>query len=248
MAVAREHDALRGKLAFQHVTDRVEGRMVRPRHDELRETRRRELRERDRRPPTDRARRRAPARPARDPVGAVRADRTGADRAQEPAQEDLGVIRSRPMRRAPARLRRTRRPRGSPAATVVAGGSITVSERSPRAGAADGEQRDDAAVRVPDEVVAGLEQVGDERSRRSRSRRDRPADSAGTRDGRARRARTARRAAAAPPRSRDRRRRSRGRRRSAPSDDRNACNEVGRISFNQARFGCHKHADMLRPG
>ena len=51
---------------------------------------------------------------------------------------------------------------GSSSATCVAGGSITVSERSELRSRRGCEQRDHAAVRVPDEVVAGLEQAGDE--------------------------------------------------------------------------------------
>ena len=51
---------------------------------------------------------------------------------------------------------------GSSIATCVAGGSITVSERSDPRSRRGCEQRDHAAVRVADEVVARLEQAGDE--------------------------------------------------------------------------------------
>ena len=204
VAVAREHDALRGELALEDVADRVERRVVRARDDELRERRRRERVERDLGLPRATLDRRAPARPARAPAGAVRAGRTREPTAaQEPAQERLGVARRARRVERRTRRRRTRRPPGCP--------------RRPRRRRLDhgqraeplgprrrGEQRDDAAVRVPDEVVAGLEQVGDEPRVRlevdaidRRIRRE-----AGTVE--RRRARTARRAAAAPPRSRAR--------------------------------------------
>ena len=60
---------------------------------------------------------------------------------------------------------------GLPSATRVAGGSMTVSERTAAGPLRRGEHRDDASVRVSDEVISGLEQLRHERASDSKSTR-----------------------------------------------------------------------------
>ena len=123
-----------------------------------------------------------------------------------------------------------------------------MSEPEPLGSGCGGEQGDDAAVRVPDEVVAGLEEVGNEPRVRlevdSCHRRVR------------REAGTVEHDELEPLGKWPLRRPGRAAVHDAPVDEHDPlhrtivtpCNEVDSISFNQARSCCYKHADMLRPG
>ena len=81
-------------------------------------------------PPTGRARPPAHARPARAPAGEARAGRRRSRRRRGTDGGTRRGRRSQPTRTAPRPARRMLRPPGLPRATRVAGGSMTVSERT----------------------------------------------------------------------------------------------------------------------
>ena len=102
-----------------------------PGDDELREGCGGERVERDLRLPRAALDQSAPAPPGRARAEAgMGGSRRRADGCEEPPQECFGLARPRRTRRAPAPPRRRSRPRDRPRATRVAGGSITVSDRS----------------------------------------------------------------------------------------------------------------------
>ena len=216
------------------------------RDDELRERRRGERVERDLRLPGAALDHVAPARPARAPAAAGRAGRRSSRRPQEAPQERLRVARRLRLVHLLALARRTRRPPGRPARLASrAARSRSASGRAPAARAAASSEID-AAVGVPDEVVAGLEQRGDEPASTSKSTRS--TGGIGGNPGRSS-TRSSKRSASAllrAPRRGRRERRFRGRGRAAPSGHPRPCNEVRVFSAQETENRCYKHADMLR--
>src|SRR4051794_25696405 len=159
MAGAREHRPLRMEALLEHVRDRIERGAVGSRDHELEIWRRRQLVERDlglvRRTLRERG------------TGAGLDQRRKRIRqlhpASDEAQEELEVAAGIPGRLVEAleelldRLVAARDPEGW---------RLEHDERSQWGRTCRGRERDDPAVRVPDEVVARLQQLGDLRSLR----------------------------------------------------------------------------------